>query len=200
MKLEELITLEKLYTEADKKWHVKDIAEYLGILHSPAVVITRKLREQGYLNKLRVIEDERKVEILMDSDNKKKYRDLRYEIEHKNRDFKIEEVIEAYFLIKKVERYLKIEKNITVYELSTLYIISNEKNGRCSQKVLKEQLDIYLGNKLLLVKGLEEKGYITKVRSLEDQRKIYIKISDANREKYDLIQRDIENILSDEFL
>ena len=106
--------------------------------------------------------------------------------------------IELLTLINQTNNRLivfKKKSGLTVNALSILFILQKDKN--MMQKDIAEYLRVSKATVGAELKILEQRGFICRLRGMEDAREIRVSITKAGLVQYSLVVRDLNNRLKD---
>jgi len=116
-------------------------------------------------------------------------------------DDKLNKLLEFYKQYKALSEYIDKQYKLTLNDLALLKLAHEHaaKEQILMQSFLKiaiEELDLSRTKLLVSIRRLIEKERLSKVRSTEDERKIFIYMDKKNIEKFDALFNDVEKFLN----
>lgn len=99
------------------------------------------------------------------------------------------ELIIKYNKLQSKKRLYKGIKELTIIEINTIVAIGKETR---SMSQLANNLDVTSGTSTITIDRLINKGYVERIRDLEDRRQVFVKLSDEGIKAYDSIE-EIKN-------
>lgn len=113
---------------------------------------------------------------------------------------KLNRLLEFYKQYKALSEYIDKQYKLTLSDLALLKLAHEHiaKDQMLMQKFLKiaiSELELSRTKLLVSIRRLIEKERLSKVRSTEDERKIFIYMDEKNVKKFDALFNDVEEFL-----
>lgn len=113
---------------------------------------------------------------------------------------KLNKLLEFYKQYKALSEYIDKQYKLTLNDLALLKLAHEHiaKDQMLMQKFLKiaiSELELSRTKLLVSIRRLIEKERLSKVRSTEDERKIFIYMDEKNVKKFDALFNDVEEFL-----
>lgn len=113
---------------------------------------------------------------------------------------KLNKLLEFYKQYKALSEYIDKQYKLTLNDLALLKLAHEHiaKDQMLMQKFLKiaiSELELSRTKLLVSIRRLIEKERLSKVRSTEDERKIFIYMDEKNIKKFDSLFNDVEEFL-----
>ncbi|UDI78932.1 MarR family transcriptional regulator [Staphylococcus taiwanensis] len=113
---------------------------------------------------------------------------------------KLNKLLEFYKQYKALSEYIDKQYKLTLNDLALLklaheHIADEQMLMQNFLKIAISELDLSRTKLLVSIRRLIEKERLSKVRSTEDERKIYIYMDKTNIEKFDALFNDVEEFL-----
>lgn len=113
---------------------------------------------------------------------------------------KLNKLLEFYKQYKALSEYIDKQYKLTLNDLALLKLAYEHiaKDQMLMQKFLKiaiSELELSRTKLLVSIRRLIEKERLSKVRSTEDERKIFIYMNEKNVKKFDALFNDVEEFL-----
>lgn len=113
---------------------------------------------------------------------------------------KLNKLLEFYKQHKALSEYIDKQYKLTLNDLALLKLVHEHiaKDQMLMQKFLKiaiSELELSRTKLLVSIRRLIEKERLSKVRSTEDERKIFIYMDEKNVKKFDALFNDVEEFL-----
>ncbi len=113
---------------------------------------------------------------------------------------KLNKLLEFYKQYKALSEYIDKQYKLTLNDLALLKLAYQHiaKDQMLMQKFLKiaiSELELSRTKLLVSIRRLIEKERLSKVRSTEDERKIFIYMDEKNVKKFDALFNDVEEFL-----
>lgn len=113
---------------------------------------------------------------------------------------KLNKLLEFYKQYKALSEYIDKQYKLTLNDLALLKLAYEHiaKDQMLMQKFLKiaiSELELSRTKLLVSIRRLIEKERLSKVRSTEDERKIFIYMDEKNVKKFDALFNDVEEFL-----
>lgn len=113
---------------------------------------------------------------------------------------KLNKLLEFYKQYKALSEYIDKQYKLTLNDLALLKLVYEHiaKDQMLMQKFLKiaiSELELSRTKLLVSIRRLIEKERLSKVRSTEDERKIFIYMDEKNVKKFDALFNDVEEFL-----
>lgn len=113
---------------------------------------------------------------------------------------KLNQLLEFYKQYKALSEYIDKQYKLTLNDLALLKLAHEHiaKDQMLMQKFLKiaiSELELSRTKLLVSIRRLIEKERLSKVRSTEDERKIFIYMDEKNVKKFDALFNDVEEFL-----
>ena len=110
---------------------------------------------------------------------------------------KLDKLLEFYKQYKALSEYIDKEYKLTLNDLAVLdlarkYCSDEQILMQSFLKIAISELELSRTKLLVSIRRLIEKEKLSKVRSTEDERKVYLFMNDDNAEKYETLLDDIE--------
>lgn len=114
---------------------------------------------------------------------------------------KLNKLLEFYKQYKALSEYIDKQYKLTLNDLALLKLAHEHiaKDQMLMQKFLKiaiSELELSRTKLLVSIRRLIEKERLSKVRSTEDERKIFIYMDEKNIKKFDSLFNDVEEFLN----
>lgn len=114
---------------------------------------------------------------------------------------KMNKLLDFYKQYKALSEYIDKKYKLTLNDLALLklahkYTIDDQILMQSFLKIAIEELDLSRTKLLVSIRRLIEKERLSKVRSTEDERKIFIYMDETNNEKFDALFNDVEDFLN----
>ncbi|RIL71652.1 MarR family transcriptional regulator [Staphylococcus devriesei] len=114
---------------------------------------------------------------------------------------KMNKLLDFYKQYKALSEYIDKKYKLTLNDLALLklahkYTIDDQILMQSFLKIAIEELDLSRTKLLVSIRRLIEKERLSKVRSTEDERKIFIHMDETNNEKFDALFNDVEDFLN----
>lgn len=114
---------------------------------------------------------------------------------------KLNKLLEFYKQYKALSEYIDKQYKLTLNDLALLKLAHEyiAKDQMLMQKFLKiaiSELELSRTKLLVSIRRLIEKERLSKVRSTEDERKIFIYMDEKNIKKFDSLFNDVEEFLN----
>ncbi|MGZ2416295.1 MarR family transcriptional regulator [Staphylococcus caledonicus] len=114
---------------------------------------------------------------------------------------KMNKLLDFYKQYKALSEYIDKQYKLTLNDLALLklahkYTIDDQILMQSFLKIAIDELDLSRTKLLVSIRRLIENERLSKVRSTEDERKIFIYMDETNNEKFDALFNDVEEFLN----